>query len=173
MGAQFRPYYTSPAFLQMGSGRRALNAHTGAGFGSFFSSIGKMIMPMAKKAISSGAKIGNKIVKSDIVQRIAKDFKNTAAKTGLDLAATALAGDASREGAKTKIKDSLNAIRKRSATKLNELGQSFDVDVNADIGGKKKKKKKMSSGNRGKKKRYFSVKASSPETSLSNAMDLN
>jgi hypothetical protein len=147
----YRPYYVADHFYQVG-GRVQPSSH-GGGIGSILSTVWRFIKPLfgnvsksiipAVKSVGQVAKqSASKVLKSDTAKSIAKDLKDTAIKTGLDLATTTLAGEESSQSAKDKVRKGLKDVRKRSATKLGALGELFNTPDTLSITSPKKKSRK-------------------------------
>ncbi len=116
----YRPFTAGP-FVQRGRGQYrnfnpAAHIQGGDGFGALLGSIFRFAKPLAKKGVSALAKVG----KSKIARSIAKDVKDAAIETGLELANTALRPDSSKEDYRLAMSDGVANLKRKLAGRVDE-----------------------------------------------------
>ena len=91
----------------------------GRGLGSIFKSIVNIAGPLVRRGISALARVG----KSKLVKTVANDLKNTAIRTGLELASTAIKpGENKKEKFKDVVKANVSKARENIGKRLAEIG---------------------------------------------------
>ena len=139
-------YFTSPHILQRGAGIGLGGAkyftsdqfvQRGRRIGSIFRTIGKFLLPVAKKVVS----VGKRVAKSDVVRNVGEELKKTAVEAGLDLAQAALEGDDLEESAAKSMSTAKQRVRDVLSDEIDKKRRKF-VDGPVSRSNKKNNKKK-------------------------------
>ena len=86
----------------------------GKGLGGLFSSIARFAAPLFRRGVSTISKIG----RSSLAKSIARDVKDTALQTGLQLASTAIKPGSSKEDVKQVLSSGLDHARTRVGKRI-------------------------------------------------------
>lgn len=102
--------------------------HRGGGIGTFFGSIFKALLPVAKSAIGTGSKVITKAVTSTAGQNVIKAAKEIATETGKDIIKDVIAGENVAQSAQKH----LTAAAKRAANQAKRTAVNAGLDIVQD-----------------------------------------